>query len=82
MAWLLADTAAVRADLQREIKQLYDDRSKIVHGGTFNETAIAEKANRALDLALSSLRALFGARPDVLSLPDGSARSLRLILDG
>ncbi len=82
MAWLLADTAAGRADLQREIKQLYDDRSKIVHGGTFNETAIAEKANRALDLALSSLRALFGAHTDVLSLPDGSARSLRLILDG
>jgi hypothetical protein len=82
MAWLLADTAAVRADLQREIKQLYDDRSKIVHAGTFNETAIAEKANRALQLALSGLRALFGARPDVLSLPDGSARSLRLILDG
>ncbi|MGH9187219.1 MAG: hypothetical protein ACRD0U_15610 [Acidimicrobiales bacterium] len=81
MAWLLADTAAGRADLQREIKQLYDDRSKIVHGGSFNETAIAEKANRALDLALSSLRALIGSRTDVLSSPDGSARSLKLILD-
>lgn len=82
MAWLLAENAANRGALQREIKQLYDDRSQIVHGGTFNESAIAEKANRALDLALSTLRALFGRRPDVLSLQDGSARSLRLILDG
>jgi len=82
MAWLLADTAAGRSDLQREVKQLYDDRSKIVHGGRFNETAISEKADRALNLALSSLRVLFRARSDVLSLPDGSARSLRLILDG
>lgn len=82
MAWLLADTAAGRTDVQSEIKKLYDDRSKIVHGGTFNEATIAEKANRALDLALSSLRTLFGARPDVLSLQEGSMRSLRLILDG
>lgn len=82
MAWLLADSASGRADLQQEIKQLYDDRSKIVHGGSFDEAAIAEKSNRALDLALLCLRALFGVRPEVLSLPDGSARSLRLILNG
>jgi hypothetical protein len=81
MAWLLAETAASRAELQRELKQLYDDRSKIVHGGTFDEAAISEKATRALDLALSSLGTLFGARSDILSLPDGSARSLKLILD-
>lgn len=82
MAWLLADTAEGRADLQKEIKGLYDDRSKIVHGGAFNETAIAERANRALSLALSSLATLLRDRSDVLSLPDGSARSLRLILEG
>ena len=81
MAWLLADSAPDRIDLQLEIKQLYDDRSKIVHGGTFNETAISEKANRALELALSSLRELFSGRSDVLALHDGSARSLKLILD-
>jgi hypothetical protein len=82
MAWLIADSAAHREALQKEIKQLYDDRSKIVHGGTFDEAAIAEKANRALDLARSSLRVLFEDRPDVLLLPDGSARSLRLMLGG
>ena len=81
MAWLIADTAAGREELQKEIRELYDDRSKIVHGAAFNEVAVAEKANRALDLARSSLRELFQNRPDVLSLQDGSARSLKLILD-
>ena len=82
MAWLLADSGTARVELQKEIKQLYDDRSKIVHGGSFEEVAIAERANRALDLALSSLRTLFGARTDILALPDGAARSLKLILEG
>lgn len=82
MAWLLSSSAAERAQLQREIKQLYDDRSKIVHGGSFDGTSMAEKANRALDLAISSLRELFGSRVEILALPDGSARSLRLLLDG
>lgn len=81
MAWLLASSAADRVQLQREIKQLYDDRSKIVHGGSFDGSAMAVKANRALDLAISSLRELFGCRVDILSLPDGSARSLQLLLD-
>lgn len=33
-----------------------DDRSKIVHGGTFDQAAIADKANRAVELARSCLR--------------------------
>ena len=81
MAWLLAETAAERSALQREIKRLYDDRSKIVHGGTFDEAEVAEKANRALELARSCLQVLFKDRPEILSLSDGSARSLALILD-
>lgn len=80
MAWLLADTAAERRELQREIRQLYDDRSKIVHGGVFDEVSIAPKANRALDLAILSLRELFRSRSDVLALSDGAARSIRLML--
>lgn len=80
MAWLLADTVVYRDALQREIKQLSDDRSRIVHGGTFDETSMANKGNRALALALSSLRSLFGSRTDILALSDGAARSLRLIL--
>lgn len=81
MAWLLAETVAERTHLQKEIKQLYDDRSKIVHGGTFDQSAIADKANRAVELARSCLRALFADRSEILAMSDGSARSLALILD-
>jgi hypothetical protein len=81
MAWLLTETVTERTDLQKEIKQLYDDRSKIVHGGTFDESAVTEKANRALELARSCLQALFRDRPAILSMSDGSARSLALILN-
>ena len=82
MAWLLARSGVERQDLQREVKQLYDDRSKIVHGASFNEVAIAEKASRALELARRSLRVLLQERPELLGLPDGAARSLSLILSG
>lgn len=81
MALLLAEAVAERTKLQKEIRQLYDDRSKIVHGGTFDEAAIVEKANRAVELARSCLRVLFADRPEILAMSDGSARSLALILD-
>jgi hypothetical protein len=80
MAWLLGGDAADRRSLQSEVKGLYDDRSKIVHGGTFDELSIAARSNRALELARASLRALLRDRPDVLRLQDGAARSLTLVL--
>lgn len=82
MAWLLTDSPDRRLELQAEIKRLYDDRSKIVHGGTFDEHSIADRANRALELARDCLRVLLRDRTDVLALPDGSAQSLKLILGG
>lgn len=53
-----------------------------VHGGKPNESAVAEQANNALTHTRDALRALFRDRPDVLALPGGAARSLRLIMGG
>jgi hypothetical protein len=82
MSWLLASTAASREELQSILRKLYDYRSQIVHGGTFDELALIQHANDALAYALEALRALIRDRPDVLTLPDGAARSLRLIMGG
>lgn len=82
MAWLLEDQAPARVALQGSLKTLYDARSKIVHGGVVKDQLIAEQANDALGYALKALAALLRDRPDVLRLPDGAARSLRLILGG
>lgn len=82
IAWLVKSDNAQRASLQDRIKRLYDDRSKIVHGGTLDTQVIGERANEALALARQCLQILLRDRPDLLHLPDGAARSLRLILGG
>jgi hypothetical protein len=81
MAWLLEDDHVNRAARANEIKRLYDDRSKIVHGAPFDENLLGERANDAVALARSSLQALFRDRSDLLALRDGATRSLNLILD-
>lgn len=83
MAWLLEPTdRQARESLQARLKKIYDDRSKIVHGGKTDESALGEQANTALTHARDILRILFRDRSDVLGLPDGAARSSRLILGG
>jgi hypothetical protein len=82
MAWLLEPSEDARRSRQDQIKRLYDDRSKIVHGARFDEQVIGERANDALSLARQSLQVLFRDRPDLLELADGAARSVRLILGG
>jgi hypothetical protein len=82
MSWLLAHDATAREALHAKLKALYDDRSKIVHGGQTNDADLAQSANAALSYARDALRALLRDRTDVLSLPDGAARSLRMIMGG
>ena len=82
LAWLLGHDAAAREQLQLKLKDLYDYRSKIVHGGTPDLVSLGEQANAALTYARDALRALLRDRPDVLELPDGAARSLRVIMGG
>lgn len=82
IAWLLGEDAEERASLQMKLKRLYDDRSKVVHGALVDDGALGERSNDALVVAIQCLRRLFGDRHDVLTLPDGSSRSLRMILGG
>jgi Apea-like HEPN len=80
MAWLLEPDAGSRLARQDQLKRLYDDRSKIVHGAPFDERRLGERANEALAVARSTLGLLFRDRPDLLGLRDGAERSLRLLL--
>lgn len=84
MAWLLADRDdhKPREALQLELKNLYDYRSKIVHGGRTDDLDLAQSATAALTYSRDALRALLRDRTDVLALPDGAARSLRMIMGG
>jgi hypothetical protein len=80
MAWLLASDATSRAKLQTAFRDLYVVRSKIVHGAS-DSSEVGTAANQALEHAIDALRRLLRDRPDILGLPNGAARSLRLILD-
>jgi hypothetical protein len=83
LAWLLEPgNASRRESLQRRLKTLYAARSAIVHGNPTDDRRIAEQANEAFACALGALATLFRDRPEVLALPDGGARSLRLMLGG
>lgn len=57
-----------RGELQREIKLLYDQRSQIVHGEAPPSMATAEeRRQRAVELVVLSLRALFERRPELIA---------------
>jgi hypothetical protein len=82
MAWLLGTDFDSRRAMQRDISGLYNLRSDIVHGTTAGGTDLAVRSNRALELAIQALAALFRDHPDVLAMPDGSERSRYLLLGG
>jgi hypothetical protein len=83
LAWLVGEeSASAREELQARLRSLYDTRSKIVHGGVVDQDSLATDANEAFGYAVRALAVLFKERPDVLTLPDGAARSLRLVLGG
>ena len=82
MAWLMAAEPSAREGLASKLKDIYDFRSKIVHGGQYDESSLGEQANSSLIYARDALRILFRDRTDVLGLGDGAGRSLRLIMGG
>ena len=82
LAWLLADTFEGRAQLQKELKSLYNFRSQIVHGSKVARAEDYKKAQRALTVALDTLRAILRDRPDLLQLRNGEERSIKILLGG
>jgi hypothetical protein len=83
MAWLLEPSSIDdREALQTRLKGIYTTRSKILHGSVVDPRTVNAQSYDALDLAVVTLAALFRDRPDVLGLPDGAARSNRLLIGG
>lgn len=69
-----------RLELQRELRRLYSERSKIVHGAREQKSLDAWKSSqRAITVAIDVLRALYGPRSDLLNL-DSTARGPQLLL--
>jgi hypothetical protein len=81
MAWLLGTDGGDRRRLQLALKRIYDSRSKVVHGGDVTPEELVNIALDALGFSVEILKVLFQERHDILSLPDGAARSLAVLLD-
>jgi hypothetical protein len=83
MAWLLGSSANERQAVRRQVSELYNIRSDVVHGNRFLEPQEAnQRRHEALDLTIRALRTLFKERPALLvDCKDSNERSLRLILD-
>ncbi|TFD23475.1 HEPN domain-containing protein [Cryobacterium lyxosi] len=71
-----------RAKLQKELKNLYETRSRLVHGAKEPKPEEAwTQRERAIQIALEVLRKLYVERPDLLEL-SSELRSAQLLLEG
>lgn len=78
LALLLEPDPTLRPALRKELSKVYELRSKVAHGGEVNpKDHLGEKKDRAIDVAIDALRALFEIHPSLLSEPE---RGMRLIL--
>ncbi|MFE1466597.1 hypothetical protein [Nocardiopsis dassonvillei] len=71
-----------RAELQGELKKLYEARSRLVHGAKeLPDDVMWNHRNRAIDVSLELLRKLYVERPDLLAM-NSEDRSKRVLLEG
>jgi hypothetical protein len=78
LALLLEPDPTSRPALRKELSKVYDLRSKVAHGGEVRpKDHLGERKDRAIDVAIEALRALFEIHPLLLSEPE---RGMRLIL--
>jgi Apea-like HEPN len=79
LALLLEPDPTSRPALRKELSKVYDLRSKVAHGGEVkSKDHLDARKDRAIDVAIEALRALFEMHPSLLSEPE---RGMRLILD-
>lgn len=71
-AWLLEGTAEARRERRKEVRDIYDERSKIVHGNSPSQNA-AQHRDRALVLVRRSIRTLLKDRPELIRNRDRSS---------
>lgn len=67
IAFLVGETPAEIDDIRRKCTNLYNLRSKLVHGSIdVDDPRVTESANQASDLALRAMEALYRDAPDLL----------------
>ena len=78
--WLESDISK-RQSFQKQLKEVYDVRSRIVHGGTVKPDKLNEVRETAVDVGIRALRKLYICSEDWLSM-ESNDRSKRILLGG
>jgi hypothetical protein len=78
LAVLCEDDSAKRIAFRKELGDLYEKRSRLVHGD--ESGAEFEDRNRAIQIGLEAIARLIEKRPELLALAKSSKRADRLLL--
>ncbi len=82
IAILLKPRGPQRASLQKDVKNLYDIRSKLVHGNPdVDRVDVYAKSIECMDLTRSIFLAIFKSRLPILAIPESKDRNASLILN-
>jgi len=83
IAWALEpESETARRDLQERMKSIYHRRSRLVHGSRTDDESLEALAEEAFIVLVRLIRVLLRDRPELLSLRNGTERSLALCLRG
>lgn len=85
IAWLLGSTVQERQEHQAKVRDIYNRRSKVLHGDfdPSGDSSTAEMSNEAIELSLAVWRTLLTARTDLLDdIKKSSVRSALLLTGG
>jgi len=67
IAWLLESDPEARERRRRQVSSIYDDRSKVVHGGHLAPERAEEARNEAIAVAISAMGTLISDRPELIA---------------
>lgn len=81
LAWLLGDSEDDRSARFQDYKEVYNFRSKVVHGDpVVDPKKVSLLAPRAVQTSIEALRVLFSKRQDLLRIKKSEDRSMEMIL--
>jgi acid phosphatase class B len=80
MAFLIGETRSEIDDLRKQCADIYNLRSKLVHGSIdVNDRRIVEAADYASDLAMRAMKVIYRDAPDLIAAKS-TERTLRAVL--
>ena len=83
LAWLLGSSPEDRKAKQKIYKDIYNFRSRVVHGESkVDQAKLQQYAMDAVDISVGALSEIFNTRPDLLKIGKSEDRSIEIMHSG